>query len=1147
MDKVINTLPLGDDRKMKIVSIVTLAKAVYDKLKPVFCFEALVPVSREPNMKKVSRDIFIDFGKKKVSDLMILDERRATRGSRALAATTRIIEVVTHVGDVHEMQTLSRDDSQKTVLTVRADVLIAHQLRDVTKFQKICSGVPLAIIIMASLLASKPREAVMITKEQSIDRSTMELVTGAMGSLLPKLSQLLKDEYNLQIGVRKKIESLSRELESVHAVLCIIGEVPSNQLSNLVKLWARDLREASYQMEDIIDAFLVRVDGPEPAADPGMLRRFKKKMCKRFNKSKHRHNIGGAIDDINEKLKEVAERRGRYTVDDIPKPAVPATIDPRLLSLYKKSSELVGIQGQMDKLMKMLCLSDDSDLTDKMVKMICIVGIGGLGKTTLAKAVYDKLKPDFDCGAFVLVGQNPDVKKVLRDILSGLDKQMYMNSNMLSLDEKQLIDELQKFLQKKRCFIVIDDIWDKKSWQIFRCALQDNTGSRVITTTRNFDVATHTSYIYKMQPLSRDDSENLLYDRVNGEGKCLDSPSAQACEKILKKCGGVPLAIITIASLLANKPMEYWPEVYNSIGFLHEGNDDVENTRRILSLSYYDLPLHLKPCLSYLSIFPEDYYIEKILLIWKWIAEGFIPEKQAAKLGLFETGEGYFNELINRSMIQPVEDENSWCIDGCHVHDMVLDQIRVLSSEENFVTVIDGGEQHELLRKNCRRLALHHWSFQKNGNQLASIGVEQLRYLSVQSVPFILLPDEVGNLKFLQVLDLSQTKILELPVSVSLLTKLLCLRVGTYARVSPSVIGKLQSLQEIWIKPSSGDRWQFVKALGKLTELRILRIEYLRLDGLDETSALLESLLNLHKIHTMEINDHFYVSEGVTWESGFTCPQHLRYLYLISLKFHRMPVWINSSVLPNLFYLDLQVNVLDGQDIETLGRLPELRCLKLHTEYNGIVTSEKTVSDGYFRELRYFSTPYLCVRFDDLHGIMILKDADLPGFDKLLSFTHIGRNSLETVEVNTYCSGACDEEVKEAEAALAHSAAIHPNHRTLRIMRFWQEKMLSPHEEPSSFFPKVVVENVNVEERNHDDFTIVFYWMLKRNPCVEKFSISINCENASLEDVERAEAAARFAVDVHANRPTLELMRYSEDKMVLSDQHQQCTEEPKPH
>uniref|UniRef100_A0A0E0LRR5 NB-ARC domain-containing protein n=1 Tax=Oryza punctata TaxID=4537 RepID=A0A0E0LRR5_ORYPU len=392
--------------------------------------------------------------------------------------------------------------------------------------------------------------------------ASMELVTVAMGSLLPKLGELLKDEYNLQTGMKEKVKYLSRELESVHAVLRKVGEVPPEQLDELVKLWAHDVRELSYDMEDIVDTFLP------------VLRHLRKKMSRLFKRMKDRRKIAGAIEAINEKIQEVAAGRARYTVDSIvAKPAGPASIDPRLQALYRRATELVGIDGPM------LSIGDDRNM-----KFVSVVGFGGLGKTTLSKAVYDKLKPGFDCGVFVPVGRVPDMQKVLRDILIDFG---FKVSDVMILDERQLINELQKFVQKMRCFIVIDDIWDKKSWELIRCALQDcKCGSRVVATTRISEVAAHAGDVYKMQPLSRDDSEKLL---------CLDSPSVEACDKILKKCRDVPLAIIIIASLLASKPREDWSMVYNSIGFGHGGNDDVENTRRILSFSYYDLPLHLKP------------------------------------------------------------------------------------------------------------------------------------------------------------------------------------------------------------------------------------------------------------------------------------------------------------------------------------------------------------------------------------------------------------------------------------------------------------------------------------------------------------------------------------------------------------------------
>ncbi|WVZ96520.1 hypothetical protein U9M48_042150 [Paspalum notatum var. saurae] len=277
------------------------------------------------------------------------------------------------------------------------------------------------------------------------------MATGAIGSLLPKLFKLLKEEYGLQKGVREKIDSLSRELEVAQALLRKVGDVPSDQVDDLVRLWARDVRDASYDMEDIVDTFLVRVDAPEPTEpDPHVLRRLRKKVSKLFKKSKARRKISIMIQDMNNKFKEVEARHAKGTVHEIAGRLVAATkIDPRLENLYKRVTELVGIEGPRDELIDKLSLGGDSGVFHKKMKIVSLVGVGGLGKTTLAKAVYDHLKPRFKQGAFVPVGQNPDVKKVLRSVLIDLDKQKYRKSDMLMLDNKQLMDELKEFVEEK--------------------------------------------------------------------------------------------------------------------------------------------------------------------------------------------------------------------------------------------------------------------------------------------------------------------------------------------------------------------------------------------------------------------------------------------------------------------------------------------------------------------------------------------------------------------------------------------------------------------------------------------------------------------------------------------------------------------------
>jgi len=253
-----------------------------------------------------------------------------------------------------------------------------------------------------------------------------------------------------------------------------------------------------------------------------------------------------------------------------------------------------------------------------------------------------------------------------------------------------------------RYFVVIDDVWEPQSWETIKLAfVENNCGSRVIITTRKFEVAKKSDEVYNLEPLSHDNSKKLFYTRLfGGEDKCPTNHESQLSDMILKKCGGVPLAVITMASLLLGKSREEWFEVCNSPGFYGDKNDiNMKNTMHILSLSYYDLPSHLKTCLLYLSAFPEDSFIDKDSLIWMWIAEGFVEKKP--ERGLFEIGEEYFHELINRSMIQGVDSEVIGIMDGCRVHDIVLDFIVSMSCKENFVSV-DGTQS----QNQARRLAL---------------------------------------------------------------------------------------------------------------------------------------------------------------------------------------------------------------------------------------------------------------------------------------------------------------------------------------------------------------------------------------------------------------------------------------------------------
>ncbi|CAN6202986.1 unnamed protein product [Urochloa humidicola] len=860
----------------------------------------------------------------------------------------------------------------------------------------------------------------------------MDLVAGAVGNLAPKLLQLLQDEYKLHKGLRDEVKSLAQELESTHVALCKVAQVPPDQLDPQVKLWARHVRESSYDMEDILDTFLVRVDGRRrnPGAADDDNTKFKlilKKIGDLFSPSKikARQDIAMAIKDIKKQLQEVAKRRDRCKVEIVATPASSSTIDPRLEAMYKEVTELVGIERAMDELISMLSLNR----YDKL-KIVSILGIGGLGKTTLAKGVYDKLKYGFDCGAFVPVGRNPDLKKVFRDILIDLDRHEYtVMVDVSILDGRQLIDELRDFLKSKRYFIVIDDVWETQTWETVKLALVENMrGSRIISTTRKLEVTG--GEVYRLQPLTNNNSKKLFYTRIfGGEDKCPDNQVAEMSDKILKKCGGVPLAIITMASLLVGKSRREWSEVSNSTSFPDKDNGQVDRTNWILCLSYYDLPCHLRTCLLYVSAFPEDYTIDKNSLIWMWIAEDFVHKKP--NIGLFEVGEGYFNDLVNRSMIQAVESESKGIINGCRVHDMVLDLLRSLSHEQNFVTILLDNDEGTI--NSARRLAHqkstmdfhldNHKGMQKLRSFIAygycdnkEILFQSFKLLRVLDLENVFMESwhnakHIGNLLHLRYLGLKRTNMLELPEE----------------------IGSLKLLQTLDLLEESDSCIELPLSVGQLTQLVCLRARRSKI-----------------------------------------------YYFRHPFFFSRLSSCINPSCLINLSHLELSVKAMDEQSMLALGGLPELRHLELSTESTVTVTSVAT--DGCFQKLRVCRLPSSAILFvlnkDSSVSFTILNGRDkndivlgssrqrrcrrapagggvMPNLQDLLfnvdrlsmvkckgNFGNLGLEyltSLKEVTVYIDCYGCFYELVMEAEAALRHAIDVHPNHPTLTLGLFNEE------------------------------------------------------------------------------------------------------------
>lgn len=287
-------------------------------------------------------------------------------------------------------------------------------------------------------------------ERQEIDRSAMvgalaSASTGVMNSVIAKLSKLLEDEYAKLKGVQQQIAFLRDELRAMNATLRVLADVEED-LDPPVKRWRDKVRELTFDIDDCIDSFEVRVISHQQERGEGLI----KGIIRKLKKLRARHEIANQIEALKAHVVEESKRHKRY---DLLKPwsssSATFTIDPRLPALYEEVDKLVGIKGPREHIIEWLT-NKRSDRSREDLKVVSIVGCGGLGKTTLANQVFKEIRHQFDCSAFVSVSRNPDIKKILRDMLkevNSLDNTQPWSPND---DERQLVNKLRDTLQDKR-------------------------------------------------------------------------------------------------------------------------------------------------------------------------------------------------------------------------------------------------------------------------------------------------------------------------------------------------------------------------------------------------------------------------------------------------------------------------------------------------------------------------------------------------------------------------------------------------------------------------------------------------------------------------------------------------------------------------
>lgn len=529
---------------------------------------------------------------------------------------------------------------------------------------------------------------------------------GAMGSLLRKLDALLHTKEGVPNIIRQLTEDV---ISSIGTKLVELSEVHDPPLT--VNYWMKEARELSYDIEDCVDKF-VHADSDAKMA---------------------------WIDEISglmTRVEEVVERYHRFKLADVhSRPTVTnAAASHHLRMAYLQDAnhvEPVGMEGPKNEILGLL-KPKANDENELQLKVIAILGVEGIGKSTLAQELWRVLVEEFECHALVRASKKPDMRMILRSILL----QVRPHHQPEAYEVPHLIHSISMHLQDKRYFIIIDDLWTVSVWDIISRAFPEgNSSSRIITATTIEDVALaccsyDPGHIFKMKSLSCDHSKELFMRTVFGSGQGCPRQFHAVLDEISRKCGGLPLAITCIATLLARQPetVDPWDYISNFLNQnLRSNPTPVEILKQILNLCYIILPNCLKTCLLYLSVYPENYIILKDDLVKQWIAEDFVCAKE--EQDTVEVASSYFDELVSLCLIQRTDIN---CIKKGRsyiVHPMVFDFIRCKSVEDNFITIINYSQSTVGLIEKIRRLSLHFGSA-TYATTPASIGLSQVRSLS---------------------------------------------------------------------------------------------------------------------------------------------------------------------------------------------------------------------------------------------------------------------------------------------------------------------------------------------------------------------------------------------------------------------------------